>query len=130
MAKFGTLSVYEEMAGALNTDPTWAEKGSGIDARMVFEYGPPVDKGFFVHFESGKVHEVQEVPVGGGPEADFRIIGTSDVWRDVLSGRLSPTTAMTTGKLKVKGKLTRLLKSMDAFSYVLGRMVTMPIEYE
>ena len=50
------------------------------------------------------------------------LTGAADVWRGVLDKTLNPTAALTRGQLKVKGKMTTLLKHMSAFSYVIDAM--------
>ena len=122
MATFGTIEVYEEMAKLLNSDPVWAEKGKAISYSMIYVYGPPVDKNFFVQFEEGQMTEVREVPSAEAEPADFVLTGATEVWRGVLDKSLNPTAALTRGQLKVKGKMTTLLKHMNAFSYVIDAM--------
>ena len=122
MATFGTIEVYEEMAKLLNSDPEWAEKGKAISYTMVYVYGPPVDKNFFVRFEEGQVTDVREVASTEEEPADFVLTGAPEVWRGVLDKTLNPTAALTRGQLKVKGKMTTLLKHMSAFSYVIDAM--------
>ena len=122
MAKFGTVEVYEEMAKLLNADPEWADKGKAISYTMVYVYGPPVDKNFLVRFEAGQVTEVREVASADEEPADFVLTGAPEIWRGVLDKTLNPTAALTRGQLKVKGKMTTLLKHMSAFSYVIDAM--------
>jgi putative sterol carrier protein len=120
--EFGTVKVYEEMADLLNNDPEWSEKGKAITYSMTYDYGPPVSKAFFVRFDEGKIVDVRELPSPDAEPADFVISGAPDVWRGVLDGSLNPTAALTKGQLRVKGKMTTLLKHMNAFSYVIDAM--------
>lgn len=122
MAKFGTIEVYEEMARLLNEDPEWAEKGKAITYTMIYAYGPPAGGTFFVRFEEGRVTEVREIDSPDSEPADFVLTGPSEVWRGIFDKTLNPTTALTRGQLKVKGKMTTLLKHMGAFSYVIDAM--------
>jgi putative sterol carrier protein len=122
MARFGTIEVYEEMGRLLNEDPEWAEKGKAITYTMIYAYGPPADKTFYVRFEQGRVTEVKEIDAPDSEPADFVLTGPSDVWRGILDKTLNPTAALTRGQLKVKGKMTTLLKHMSAFSYVIDAM--------
>jgi putative sterol carrier protein len=122
MAKFGTIEVYEEMARLLNEDPEWADKGKAITYTMIYAYGPPADKTFFVRFEQGRVTDVKEIDSPDAEPADFVLTGPSDVWRGIFDKTLNPTAALTRGQLKVKGKMTTLLKHMSAFSYVIDAM--------
>jgi hypothetical protein len=120
--EFGTVKVFEEMANLLNNDPEWAEKGKAITYTMIYDYGPPVSKAFFVRFEQGNITEVRELPSAEGETADFVIAGAPEVWRGVFDKSINPTAAMTRGQLKVKGKMTTLLKHMGAFGYIIDSM--------
>lgn len=120
--QFGTVQIYEAMAEMLNADPEWAEKGKNITYTMVYEYRAPVDKSFFVRFDAGKVTDVRELSSADAEPADFVISGDPETWRAVLGGKTSPTAAMTRGQLKVKGKMSVLLKNMSAFSHILDSM--------
>jgi putative sterol carrier protein len=125
--EFGTLQVYQEMAKLLNDDPVWLEKGRAITYTMVFAYNEPVSKAFFVRFVNGLVTEERELPSADAEQADFVISGNPDVWRDVFAKQISPAAAMTKGQLKVKGKLTTLLKHMSAFGYVIDAMTSIEL---
>lgn len=120
--EFGTVKVYEEMANLLNNDPEWAEKGKAISYTMVYDYGSPVSKAFYVKFEEGRVTEVRELASADEAAADFVISGAPDVWRGVLTKTINPTAALTRGQLKVKGKMTTLLKHMNAFGHIIDSM--------
>lgn len=127
---FGTLSLYQAMADALNRDPVWTEKGANITASMVYSYLPPIGKLFYLNFDQGKITEVAELASEDEKPSDYVITGTPDHWRAVFKKELKPTTAMATGKLKVQGKQTYLLKNMGAFSYILEVMTGLDPVYE
>jgi hypothetical protein len=127
---FGTLSLYQAMADALNDDPLWAEKGANITASMVYSFLPPIGKLFYLNYDHGKITEVAELDSEDERPADYVISGSPDVWRAVFQKELKPTTAMATGKLKVKGKQTYLLKNMSAFSYILEVMTGLDPVYD
>lgn len=123
MAEFGTVEVYEEMARRLNADAEWTGKrGVNISYTMVYDYGPPIDKAFFARFEEGRITEVKELASRGDISADFVITGDGDTWRGVLTKAIDPTIALTRGQLKVKGKMSTLLKNMNAFKYIIDSM--------
>ena len=126
--KFGTVEFYEAMADMLNNDPEWAEIGKKLSYSMVYVFGAPVDKEFSVVFDEGRVTEVREAGHGDADKADFVVSGAPDVWRGVFEKAINPTAALTTGKLKVKGKMTTLLKNMSAFSYVVDSMTKVEFE--
>lgn len=128
VVKFGTVQVYEEMANLLNNDPEWLEKGKQISYSMVYDYREPVGKTFFVQFDAGKVVEVKEIGSVEEEPADFVISGAPDVWRGVLEKSINPTAALTRGQLKLKGKMSVLLKNMEAFGYIIDSMTKIKFE--
>lgn len=127
---FGTVESYQAMADALNADPAWVEKGKPLSCAMVYVYGPPVDKAFYLVYDEGRISEVAEVSSPDERPAEFVITGTADTWKAVLRKEIKPATAMATGKLKVKGRQTFLLKNMGAFSYILEVMTQLDPIYD
>jgi putative sterol carrier protein len=127
---FGTFSLYQAMADALNNDATWVDKGANITASMIYNYLPPIGKLFYLNFDHGKITEVAELASEDEKPSDYVITGTPDAWRALFKKELKPTTAMATGKLKVKGKQTYLLKNMSAFSYILEVMTGLDPVYD
>jgi hypothetical protein len=120
--EFGTVGFYEAMAETLNDDPVWADKGKDLTYTMVYAYGPPVDAEFLVRFELGRIVMVREAAPGDADAVDAVISGAADVWRGIFEGRINPTVALATGKMKLKGNKTKLLKNMAAFTYVIDTM--------
>lgn len=119
---FGELSFYQAMAAALNADEKWAELGKPLTYSMVYAYGAPVDKVFFLNFDEGHIDEVAELKAVDERPADFVISGTPDNWKAILKGEVKPATAMAMGKLKVQGKQTVLLRNMKAFTHIMDVM--------
>lgn len=128
--QFGTVDFYRQMGDALNADPAWAEKGKAISCTMAYVYGPPVDRCFFLEFDGGRVAKVEDVTDQSEPTADFVITASPENWRAVLRKQVKPATAMATGRLKVKGKQTYLLKNMAAFTYILDVMTQLDPTYD
>ena len=126
--KFGTVDFYQAMADQLNSDPAWPEIGKDLDYTMVYVFTEPVNKSFFAVFGDGKVTGVREASEADAENVDFVITGPPDVWRGIFEKKINPTAALTTGKMKVKGKMTTLLKNMKAFSYVIEAMTRVKFE--
>lgn len=116
------MAVYEAMAELLNNDPAWAEKGKSIDYSMIFDYGPPVAKTFFLRFADGKVFDVKELETPDAEKADFILSAAPEVWRGIFDQSINPTNALVKGQIKVKGKIAALLRHMTAFSYIIDAM--------
>jgi hypothetical protein len=127
---FGTLSLYQAMAEALNDDPAWVDKGANITASMIYSFLPPIGRLFFLNFDHGKITEVAELASEEERPSDYLISGSPEAWKAVFQKELKPATAIATGKLKVRGKQTYLLKNMGAFSYILEVMTNLDVVYE
>jgi putative sterol carrier protein len=125
---FGTVDFYQAMADQLNSDPAWDDIGKDLSYSMVYVYTEPVNKRFYAVFDQGKVTGVREATEADAETVDFVITGAPDVWRGVFEKTINPTAALTTGKMKVKGKMTTLLKNMKAFSYVIEAMTKVDFE--
>ncbi|WP_019875201.1 SCP2 sterol-binding domain-containing protein [Sporichthya polymorpha] len=126
--KLGTVDFYQAMADALNSDPEWAEKGKNLNYRMVYNYEAPIEGSFHAKFENGKVTEVRDASPQDAEEADFVISGSSDTWAGVFKKEINPTVALTRGQLRVRGKMSQLLKNMSAFQYVIVAMTQVEFE--
>ena len=126
--KFGTVDFYHAMADQLNSDAAWADVGKDLSYKMVYVFTAPVDKRFYAVFDEGKVTGVREATEADAENVDFVITGPPDVWRGIFEKQINPTAALTTGKMKVKGKMTVLLKNMKAFSYVIEAMTKVDFE--
>jgi putative sterol carrier protein len=126
--KLGTLSFYEAMADQLNNDPVWAEKGKNLNYTMVYNYEAPIEGSFHCRFEGGKVTDVRDAVSADSESADFVISGSSDVWGGIFRKQINPTVALTRGQLRVRGKMSVLLKNMSAFQYVIVAMTRVEFE--
>ncbi|MGQ0845733.1 MAG: SCP2 sterol-binding domain-containing protein [Sporichthyaceae bacterium] len=126
--KLGTVEFYQAMADQLNNDPEWQEKGKNLSYVMVYNYEAPIEGSFYCRFESGKVTEVREAEAADSESADFVITGSSDTWRGVFTKQINPTVALTRGQLRVRGKMSVLLKNMSAFQHVIVAMTRVDFE--
>lgn len=128
--QFGTIGFYEAMAAALNADADWLEKGKAISCSMVYYYDAPINRAFWLNFDEGRVTEVAEYETTEERAADFVISGKPEAWKSVLLKETKAATAMATGKLKVKGKQTFLLRNMNAFSRIIEVMSELDPKYD
>ncbi|WP_226360334.1 SCP2 sterol-binding domain-containing protein [Pseudonocardia sp. ICBG1142] len=126
--KLGTVDFYQAMADELNNDPVWHQKGAGISMTMVYKYEAPIEGQFYCVFDDGKVTEVRDATAEDLENAQFVISGSSDVWRGLFEDKINPTVAMTRGQLRVRGKMSQLLKNMSAFQHVIAAMKRVDFE--
>jgi alkyl sulfatase BDS1-like metallo-beta-lactamase superfamily hydrolase len=128
MAQFGTVEVYEELAKLLNEDETWLATGKDLSTSLVFYYRAPLDVTFFVKFEEGRVTDVKDVAAPDAVTADYVLSADPDIWLGILEKKVTPITAVTLGKIKVKGNVRELMKMMKPFSRVLDTMTQIPLD--
>jgi putative sterol carrier protein len=126
--KLGTVSFYEAMADQLNNDPDWVEKGKNLNYSMVYNFEAPLEGSFHARFQDGKVIDVRDATPADVETADFVISGSSDVWGGIFRKEINPTVALTRGQLRVRGKMSQLLKNMAAFQYVIVAMTRVDFE--
>ena len=123
--RFGDVSFYQALADALNDDRHWLDMATDITYSMTHVYSDPIDRTFFLQFDGGKLTEVAELGSAADRPADFVIAGHPDTWQAVITKATSPLAALTTGKLKVDGKLTTLIRQMAKFTYMIDKMTTL-----
>lgn len=126
--KIGTVDFYHAMADQLNNDPEWAEKGKNLNYSMVYNFEAPIEGSFHARFADGKVIDVRDATPEDAEQADFVISGSSDTWAGVFKKEINPTIALTRGQLRVRGKMSQLLKNMSAFQYVIVAMTRVDFE--
>lgn len=126
--QFGSVGMYEAMRDKLNADPEWKERGKKITYSMIYAYGHPVDKAFYCEFDAGQVVDVRELESADEVEADFVISGPAEVWKGVVTKQINPTAALTKGQLKLQGKMSQLLKNMDAFGHIIDTMTELDLD--
>ncbi len=126
---FGTVGFYQAVADDLNADETWLEMAKPITYTMVFVYEEPINKNFSLRFEAGRITEVSEVEDPQQVGADFVINGKPAAWRGLIKKELDPNSAMATGKVKIDGKQTVLLRHMKKFSYMIDKMTSIDADF-
>lgn len=129
-ALFGTPDFFELLQGLMEEDAVWQAKASGLTVSMVYLYGPPMNRAMFVRFEAGKLVEYEAVSPADPPASEITISANGAVWKAIVDQELKPTLAMATGKVKVKGKQTLLLKNMAAFGRLMELQTTLDVSYD
>jgi SCP-2 sterol transfer family len=120
--EFGTLGYFEALAAEMNSDQKWLEMAKSITFTWAYRYEPPIDRVFFMRFEGGRIVEVCELGSLDERPTDFTFSAKPEHWAAVISRTLNPTTAMATGKIKVTGSQTSLIRNMRKLSYLNEKM--------
>ncbi len=87
-----------------------------------------VEKFMFYKFENG---ELAELAVGEGepPKAEFRIIGTYDVFAQISRAELGAQKALMTRKLKLRGNMIKALKLAAVADRLNKILATIPTKF-
>ena len=88
------------------------DKMNGITSSMNNRYQNCPDgknRFFFVSFQDGVIQSVQ-VGEGEGPEAEFYITGSYDVFSKISKAEMGSQKALMNGQLKLKGNMVKALK--------------------
>ena len=111
MVKYLSEEWRTEVEARLKVELT-PEKMNNLTSSMNNRYQDCPDgtnKYFFVGFKDGKVDKVL-TGEGDGPEAEFYITGSYDVFAKISRAELGSQKALMSGQLKLKGNMVKALK--------------------
>jgi putative sterol carrier protein len=119
--KFGTLEFYKAWQERVNKNEEIAKTGLTSKLAYVFsdkktDVGTPLT--FIITWENGKITEVRE----GTPDepVEFKFTGDYKTWVGIISGTIDATRAMVTGKYKMEGPMSKMLKLMKPFQAAIN----------
>ena len=87
-------------------DPKLKQRFAAFSKNLQFTF-TDLDTSFVMRIENGEMKSLAE---GSTESPDIHVTVESEVLMNILSKKINPMRAYTTGKLKVKGTLTDLLK--------------------
>ena len=118
-------------ARARLTEALDPEKMNGITTSMADIYEACPDgksRWLFVQCDAGKLARF-DVGEGEAPEAEFRIIGSYDVFAAISKGELGSQKALMTGKLRLKGNMAKALRLAPLADRINKVLSTIPAQY-
>jgi len=107
------------------------EKMNGITTSMVNLYSScpgGADNCLFVSCVDGRLERF-ETGEGEAPEAEFRILGSYETLSAISRAELGSQRALMTGKLKLKGSMTKALRLAPLADRINKVLSTIPAEY-
>jgi hypothetical protein len=107
------------------------EKMNGITTSMADIYEACPDgksRWLYVRCEEGRLARF-DVGEGEAPEAEFRILGTYDVFAAISKGELGSQKALMTGKLRLKGNMAKALRLAPLADRINKVLSTIPARY-
>ncbi len=113
----------DAIVGLVNRDSFISEKGRELELTLQISVVLDDDgTAYKFVFRQGKIGSVER-----SAEAPFVISAPSSAWREVFSGRLDPFTAVTQGKMKLKGQLGQLSRWYVPFSRLFELFKQVPV---
>jgi len=122
----------EEVRRRSNADPEYLElaKGHNASYTLVLEAEPEkgVAERIVVGFDNvdGKIGEVWR----GERPTDFTLSAPYGVWVDILRGKMGPTKAIASRKLRTQGPFLQLLQGANRIIRWVEVLRTIPTEFE
>jgi len=130
--KLASLQYLGEVKKRSNADPEYLELAKGHNASYTLVLEPEPEKGIteqiVVGFDNvdGKVNEVwlEQRPT------QFTLSAPYGVWVDILRGKMGPTKAIASRKLRTQGPFVQLLQGANRIIRWVEVLRTIPTEFE
>jgi putative sterol carrier protein len=130
--KLASLEYLGEVKKRSNADPEYLELAKGHNASYTLVLEPEPEKGvteqIVVGFDNvdGKVNEVwlEQRPT------QFTLSAPYGVWVDILRGKMGPTKAIASRKLRTQGPFVQLLQGANRIIRWVEVLRTIPTEFE
>jgi putative sterol carrier protein len=130
--KLASLEYLEEVRKRSNADADYLELAKGNNESYTLVLDPEPDKGvneqIVVGFDNldGKMNEtwLEQRPT------QFTLSAPYGVWVDILRGKMGPTKAIASRKLKTQGPFVQLLQGANRIIKWVDILRTIPTEFE
>jgi len=115
MPIFATQAWLDESASLLNNDPEYAEGAKDYEGDYLYiveaDELQPAPIYYYVDLYHGKCRKATIVTSPTEVKAEFEMSAPYSIWKKILQGELDGNKALMTRKLKIKGNMTKLMKS-------------------
>lgn len=113
----------DAIVGLVNSDAFIASKGKELDLTLQLSVVLDDDgTAYKFVFQQGKISSIEH-----SADAPFVISAPASAWREVFAGRLDPFTAVTQGRMKLKGQLGQLSRWYVPFSRLFELFKQVPV---
>ncbi len=135
---FGTKEWFDAFMERLSEDEKYKDVAKNYEGDIVFtcladpEVHELLEKDLRFYFEPfhGEIRQWRVLENGDEPGAAYTITAKYKVWKEVAEGKVNLKKAvLMTRKIKVKGKISRLMKHMKAAERVLDVLSEMRDEF-
>jgi len=136
---FGSREWFEAFVEALNNDQEYNSAAKNWEDPIVLfmtnlpqavkEFFKTEQIGAWLDLYHGKCRAFEIIEKPEQKEAPIIIMGTYENMKKVALGKLNPTIAVMTGRLRVKGNVAKLLSNAAASSAFVNVIKKVPTEY-
>ncbi|MEN3047332.1 MAG: SCP2 sterol-binding domain-containing protein [Candidatus Caldarchaeales archaeon] len=136
---FGSREWFERFVEVLNGDPEYnsAAKDWEDPITLLMTNLPPAVREYFgaeqigawLDLHRGKCRQFEIVRTADEKPAPIVIVGSYENMKKVAQGKLSPTLAVMTGQLRVKGNVAKLLSNAAAAAAFVNAIKKVPTEF-
>lgn len=135
---FGTDEWLDAFMERLNGDQRYKELAQDYEGALIFRCfaDPKVheilakDRVFYFDPYKGSIREWRVLEPGDNPEVKYELSGSYPAWKDVATGKVDIKKAvLMTRQIKVKGKISDLVKNITAAERIIEVLREMEGEY-
>jgi len=121
----------EEIAKRLRESEEYQQAAKGFDSTVSYVAEPEPEKGITRQYVCGiRLPQADEIWVDEDRPADFVLSAQYGNFVKIIKGELSPTAAMMSGKLKLKGSLMKIMRYGNALNIYNRIIQSVPVEFE
>ena len=134
MPIFATQAWLDESASLLNNDPEYAEGAKDYEGDYLYiveaDELQPTPIYYYVDLYHGKCRKATIVTSPTEVKAEFEMSAPYSIWKKILQGELDGNKALMTRKLKIKGNMTKLMKSTKPATAYFKALATLKTEFD
>jgi putative sterol carrier protein len=132
--KFDSDEWIKELSRQLNDSKDYERSAKDWEGDFIFVVEPdesyPHHVYFFLSLFHGKSPDAAMVASENERKAEFTIRAPYSTWRKVIEGRLDPIQGLMTGKLKLEGDLTKVMRYPKAAKEIIACCSKVPTDFE
>ncbi len=121
---FPSIEWAKELIENVNEDPEFAANFKLDGAELVLSFESEqglLENDFIIWFriDEGKIQEYKTLNSLDGVNVTFKVRGKYSVWKKVVTGKLTPSMALVSQRVKLAGNMKEFLKNKKGFDVVL-----------
>jgi putative sterol carrier protein len=133
MALYGTQEWLNHFKEALNTNSRYEEAAAEWEGDFYFVSSPsdtfPNELTMYLNLKEGKCLEAELISDPDLRSPEFTVKGATEVWMQIINKELDPMQAIMTGKLNMKGNMSKIMKNLKAANELVNSLSLVQTEF-